>query len=213
MELKKNRNKIEIIKPFGPSIIKFQMPIELINEINLYIDNIILDNSKTEILDHSKSLAGQVTQELILELEFMKKIKWVEFLAEAFTQWLKFEKPQKNLKNFNIIRSWVVRQFKTEYNPVHWHAGQISGVGYLKVPKDMSKPSKKSHLETDGKLALIDGYKSLFSNGIFLIEPKVGDFYMFPNHLMHTVYPFFGTDEERRSISFNADLDPEAKSF
>ena len=98
MELKKNRNKIEIIKPFGPSIIKFQMPIELINEINLYIDNIILDNSKTEILDHSKSLAGQVTQELILELEFMKKIKWVEFLAEAFTQWLKFEKPQKNLK-------------------------------------------------------------------------------------------------------------------
>jgi hypothetical protein len=213
MELKKDKKRIEIIKPFGPSIIKFQMPMELVNEINSYIDNVILDNSKIEKLDYSKSLAGQVTQELILEIEFMKKIKWADFLMDAFTQWLKYENPKKKLKNFNLIRSWVVRQFKNEYNPVHWHGGQISGVGYLKVPKDMSKPSKKNHVETDGKLVLIDGYRSLFSNSIFSIEPKVGDFYMFPNHLMHTVYPFFGTDEERRSVSFNADLDPETKSF
>ena len=48
MELKKDRKRIEIIKPFGPSVIKFQMPVELINEINSYIDNIILDNSKIE---------------------------------------------------------------------------------------------------------------------------------------------------------------------
>ena len=213
MELKKDKKRIEVIKPFGPSIIKFQMPEELVNEINLYVDKIILDNSKIEKLDHSKSLAGQVTQEFILEIEFMKKIKWAEFLMDAFTQWLKYEYPKRNVKNFNLVRSWVVRQFKNEYNPVHWHGGQISGVGYLKVPNDINKSNKKSHVQTDGKLVLIDGYRSLFSNGIFSIEPKVGDFYMFPNHLMHTVYPFFGTDEERRSISFNADLDSDTKSF
>ena len=39
------------------------------------------------------------------------------------------------------------------------------------------------------------------------IKPKVGDFYIFPHYLMHTVYPFKGTDEERRSISFNAVID------
>ena len=39
------------------------------------------------------------------------------------------------------------------------------------------------------------------------IKPVVGDFYFFPNYLMHTVYPFSGTDEERRSISFNARID------
>ena len=27
--------------------------------------------------------------------------------------------------------------------------------------------------------------------------------------MMHTVYPFVGTDEERRSISFNARIDDE----
>ena len=41
----------------------------------------------------------------------------------------------------------------------------------------------------------------------FNIVPEVGDFYLFPNYLMHTVFPFKGTDEERRSISFNADID------
>jgi len=30
---------------------------------------------------------------------------------------------------------------------------------------------------------------------------------------MHGVYPFTGTDEERRSISFNAILDPEASVY
>ena len=213
MELKKNNLKVEVVRPFGPSIIKIQMPLELVNEINLYIDNIILDKTKLEKLDHGKYLVGQVMQEIELETDFMKKIKWAEFLGAACSQWIKFEDDRKTLKQFKIIKSWVVRQFKNEYNPVHWHSGQISGVGYLKVPEKMSKFSKKNGLDTDGKLVLIDGSKSLFSKGIFEIEPKIGDFYMFPNNLLHTVYPFFGTEEERRSISFNAEIDPEAKAY
>ena len=39
------------------------------------------------------------------------------------------------------------------------------------------------------------------------ITPKVGDFYFFTHYLMHTVFPFKGSDEERRSISFNAFID------
>ena len=39
------------------------------------------------------------------------------------------------------------------------------------------------------------------------LKPKVGDFYFFPNYLMHTVFPFKDTKEERRSISFNAKID------
>ena len=43
----------------------------------------------------------------------------------------------------------------------------------------------------------------------YIVTPKVGDFYFFPNYLMHTVYPFSGTNEERRSVSFNASIDDE----
>jgi hypothetical protein len=42
---------------------------------------------------------------------------------------------------------------------------------------------------------------------MFNVKPKEGDFYFFPNYMMHTVYPFKGTDKERRSISFNAFID------
>jgi len=41
------------------------------------------------------------------------------------------------------------------------------------------------------------------------IEPKVGDFYFFPNYLMHCVYPFKNEKSERRSVSFNALIDNE----
>ena len=41
---------------------------------------------------------------------------------------------------------------------------------------------------------------------IFLVA-IIAIFYFFPNYMMHTVYPFRGTDEERRSISFNAFID------
>ena len=45
------------------------------------------------------------------------------------------------------------------------------------------------------------------SDSIIKFKPEVGNFYFFPNYMMHTVYPFTGTDEERRSISFNARID------
>ena len=45
------------------------------------------------------------------------------------------------------------------------------------------------------------------SNSKFTINPEVGDFYFFPNYMMHTVYPFKDSNEERRSISFNAKID------
>ena len=48
------------------------------------------------------------------------------------------------------------------------------------------------------------------SDSKFEIIPKVGDFYIFPHYLMHAVYPFKDTNEERRSISFNAVIDEES---
>ena len=72
--------------------------------------------------------------------------------------------------------------------------------------------SNKKH-NLNGKLVLIDGSKKLFCNPTHTITPEVGDFYLFPNYLMHAVYPFTETDEERRSVSFNAKLDNDSGSI
>ena len=40
-------------------------------------------------------------------------------------------------------------------------------------------------------LDFIHGSKMFFiKNQLLILNPKVGDFYFFPNYLMHTVYPF-----------------------
>ena len=203
----------EIIKPFGPSIVKIKIPDEIIKEMNFFVDRIIKDKERLEKFNEGPKLAGNVYQEFLLDTDFMKKIKWGDFLGSACNEWVWKEK-NLTLKSFQIIKSWIVRQFKYEYNPIHYHSGHISGVGYLKVPKNMGETSQKNKkVNNNGKLILIDGSKKLFSSPTYTVTPKVGDFYLFPSYLMHTVYPFSNTDEERRSVSFNAQIDEEASTF
>ena len=203
----------EIIKPFGPSIVKVKIPDHIISEMNSYINDLSRDEKKMSSLDYGPQLAGNVLQEFRLDIEFMKKINWAEFLARSCQKWL-LDGHNISIKKFEIIDSWVVRQFKNDYNPIHFHSGHVSGVGYLKVPKNMGATvqSNKKH-NLNGKLVLIDGSKKLFCNPTHTITPEVGDFYLFPNYLMHAVYPFAETDEERRSVSFNAKLDNESGSI
>ena len=114
------------------------------------------------------------------------------------------------IKKFQIIKSWIVRQFKNEYNPTHWHSGHISGAGFLKLPETFgSYKQEKDQFYMGGRLQLIHGARMFLSPSTLNIKPEVGDFYFFPNYLMHTVYPFSGTDEERRSVSFNAMINDE----
>ena len=200
----------EILKPFGPSIVKVRIPEDIIINMNNYVDDLTNDQEKSKVLDYGADLAGNVTQEFRFDIEFMQKIKWAEFLAKSCQRWL-LEGHNIKIKKFDIIASWVVKQFKNDYNPIHYHSGQISGVGYLKVPNDMGETIQKTKkLNHNGKLVLIDGSKKFVCTPTYVINPKVGDFYFFPSYMMHTVYPFFDTSEERRSVSFNAKIDDDA---
>ena len=133
----------EIIKPFGPSIAKVIIPPDIIDQINSYIDNLVKDEKKSKNQDYGSELVGNVSQEFILTEEFMRKIKWGEFLGESCQKWI-LKENNTILKKFDVLSSWVVRQFKNEYNPVHYHNGHISGVGYLKVPSDMGETIQKN---------------------------------------------------------------------
>ena len=204
---------IETIKPFGPSIAKIVIPTEIISKMNEYVEEVIEDEKRSKDLNYGNQLAGNVQQEFLLDIEFMKKINWGEFLGKACQEWLNKEH-NISIKKFEIISSWIVRQFENEYNPIHYHDGHISGVGYLKVPDDMGQTIQKNKsVQHNGKLILIDGSKKFLCNPTYIITPKVGDFYLFPSYMMHTVYPFSKTLDERRSVSFNAKIDDDAAAL
>ena len=200
--------KYQIIKGFGPSVFKITIPKSIIEILNNYIDQIIKDRQKQTDLNFGNNLVGHVTQEFLLEKEIMETSGWSRFLSMSVQKWIELETKRKITK-FNVNNSWVVRQFQNEYNPTHWHSGHISGAGFLKVPKNLGehKQKLKETQYTGGNLQLIHGSKMFLCESTYTIKPEVGDFYFFPNYLMHTVYPFNNSDEERRSISFNANID------
>ena len=201
-----DESKIKIFRPFGPSVAQIQLSNEMIGNLNSHIDKIIENEKVSKKLDVGHTLAGNVKQEFYLEPEILKSSGLLNLLASSTKKWIQFSQKME-IKEFNIISSWVVRQFENEYNPVHYHSGHISGVCYLKLPNDYGKTvqsNKKKNL--NGQLSLIHGSKMFNSESVFDILPKVGDFYLFPNYMMHSVYPFYGKDE-RRSLSFNAKID------
>lgn len=199
---------IELIKIFGPSILKVSIPKPIIDNLNNYIDKIILDKKKSKELNIGERLVGDVTQEFELEQKIMQESGWGQFLSNCVSKWIELETKNKITK-FQILKSWVVRQYENEYNPTHWHSGHISGAGFLKVPSTLgkNKQDKKQISYKGGALQLMHGSRMFLSHSTYNIVPKVGDFYFFPNYLMHHVYPFKNTKEERRSISFNAKID------
>ena len=199
---------IQLIKIFGPSILKVRITETILNNLNIYIDQIITDKEKSKELDIGDRLVGDVTQEFELEQKIMQETGWGQFLSNCVSKWIEIETNSKITK-FKILKSWVVRQFENEYNPTHWHSGHISGAGFLKVPSNLGKniQEKKKNPYKGGNLQLIHGSRMFLSHSTMNILPKVGDFYFFPHYLMHQVFPFKDSKEERRSISFNAMID------
>ena len=192
---------MKTFRAFGPTIGKGKLSRKFINTINSQIDKSII----TKKNDYSSKLASQIKNELKISNSFIEKNLSKE-LIKNIKSYLKVSKIEKK-KEKKIINLWVVKQLKNEYNPIHYHNGQLSGVGYLKIPKNMNqnKTIKNKKIKTNGTIDFINGQKNFLSKSIYNVTPKERDLLIFPNYLMHTAYPF-NIEAERRSFSFNAKI-------
>ena len=189
------------IKPFGPSIGITKISKKILNLLN----NEFESKSKFKKKDYSTKLASQIKKEVKISEKFVKRYLERE-LKNIIIRFLSNEKIRK-VKKIKILNLWVVRQFKGEYNPIHYHEGDLSGVGYLMLPKNMinNKQVKNKKLKTNGTIDFINGQKGFLSKSIYNVVPKIKDLLIFPNYLMHTAYPF-NIKGERRSFSFNVKI-------
>ena len=192
---------MKTFRAFGPILGKSKLSKKIIRVINNQVDKTTL--SKTN--DYSSKLASQIKNEIKFTKFYIDKNLSKE-LVNNIKNYLK-QSDIKNIKEIKIINLWVVRQFKNEYNPIHYHDGQLSGVGYLKIPKNMNqnKMIKNKKIKTNGTIDFINGQRNFLSKSIYNLNPKLGDLILFPNYLMHTAYPF-NIDGERRSFSFNVKI-------
>ena len=193
---------MKVISPFGPKIAKLKISKSIVNKINNEVEKIINQKKLSKKYDYSKKLVGQVQQEIELSKSFIKK-NLNKNITEAVNKFIK-KTTGKTSKKIKIKNLWVVRQFANEYNPVHFHDGHISGVGYLKIPKNIF--IDKKNINTNGTIDFINGNKMFLNESIHNHKPKIGDVILFPHYLMHTAYPFT-VEGERRSFSFNIEID------
>ena len=220
------KSDTNFITPFSPTIMETNVPEKFIKLINGIGDDVLSDDKKSAQFDWSDKLVGKVHKEVLIPMvrtedaNYCKSIlkeKCLMYLRElisksrAYIDNMILHHPTKgNLHptdvNINISQSWIVSQYKGEYNPWHQHSGHLSAVIYLKVPKGMDEFFEKEgedHYPVGGAIQFMQGDKQNFRNDTLTFRPEVGKMLVFPSWLKHSVYPF-DVDGERRSMSFNA---------
>jgi hypothetical protein len=186
----------------GTSVAKFNLPIQLITDINKAYD----ENSKN-LRPHNKQLAGKIAEENKVDEILNDDIKTI--FLQCFQQYLNII--QKSKWNPVLSQAWINEMKSGEYNPLHYHTGLKSELGLssvlmLKRPAWYGVEASKTERPANGWLTFTGGNQDPLSVSQIRADAQVGEFYVFPYSLLHGVYPFNSTDEVRRTLSYNCDL-------
>ena len=185
----------------GSIILKIQLPMELIDEINKAYD----DNAKN-LESHNKHLAGKIEEENLVTSILSEETK--KFFIQCFAQYLK--NIQKPWWGISLHNAWINEMKAGEYNPFHWHTSKNSDLGLssvlvLKRPESYGIEHSNPDQPANGALEFTGGQQDPLSISQFRVDAQVGDLYIFPYTMLHGVYPFNG-DGIRRTMSYNCDL-------
>ena len=214
--------EVEFMQPWSDVLMKTRLTDEVLEAMIDITDQILQDPDRKNWGDN---LAGQIQDEpliphqMLMDYKIGKDGNVFNWLMNMVGEYVKACSRQqatsidydkvKDIEWLTQMKSaWVVSQWEGEYNPIHVHTEcAMSTVMYLKVPEFL--PSTKPERDDDGSIVFIGaGHSgSRLTRNIVKHKPKPGDFFLFPAHLQHCVYPFKTEDDaERRSVSFNADF-------
>lgn len=205
----KEKNLPVLMYPFGPAILQTRMPDTMVNSINQAIDMVSRDPEASEMLDWSDHLVGKVEQEMIIPRPaFQPYSNWLSHQVQHYVHasFHRLGTKQKPALDIQFVSWWAVRTLAGDFNPLHFHTDcDLSIVGYLSVPDwdEELTEDEKDHYPCKGRIEFVDGRPQTFSNHRVQFRPEVGDLYIFPAWLQHTVYPFQQSKGERRSFSVN----------
>ena len=192
----------------GQLVAKFRLPGVYVDRLNLRLDEVI---NRGEQIFVNQYLAGKIKAEIhALDLLDEDLLAYFYHVARAYLGAVKTFAGKLDIERINISSCWFNDQREKEYNPVHTHRGEspigINTVLFLKVPDNFGQEFVvDEEWPTNGHLHLLVNRGGMFSRNNQRVKPVVGDLWMFPYDLQHTVYPFFG-EGVRRSLSYNCDV-------
>lgn len=188
---------------FGQAVIHFEVPKDIINEINNVYES-QLDNLK----EHNNFLAGKIKDQHKVDEFLSDKIK--DYFKDCFKTYINEFKSIGYNNNIELFNAWINEMKAGEYNPMHIHRGKsnlgLSSVLCLKVPDEYGKEHSNDFLPVNGALEFLGSGSGMFNINQFRTYLSVGDLYIFPYDMFHGVYPFHSTKTNRRTMSYNCDL-------
>ncbi|MDG2060688.1 MAG: putative 2OG-Fe(II) oxygenase [SAR86 cluster bacterium] len=200
-------------------ILEAEMPQEMLDEINSYLDKAI--NSDLSLTNADRLIGqGETIEQLRLDPKEKAFGAFSEIVLTLGVEYIKRYSENtkeyfRKTKKLEIDSLWSVHSYAGDYNPLHDHLTKttmgISFTGWTKIPEqigshgiDMYNASGASDgfiNFTWGSTSLTDKERLRPKNNI-LLEPKEGKLLFFPSWVQHTVYPFRG-EGERRTIAGN----------
>ena len=186
----------------GSMILHFKLPMRVIDEINKSYDEQVKD-----LQPWNKNLVGKIEEENLVNSLITDDMKVL--FTGCFQQYMKsVSKPWWNVKLQHV---WINEMKAGEYNPFHTHASPqtdlgLSSVLMLKRPDTYGKEITNPEDPSNGWLELTGGNQDPIGISNWRRDLEPGDFIVFPYTMLHGVYPFNGTDEARRTLSYNCDL-------
>ena len=190
--------EVQLIKPFGPSILEMNCDLESIDNFNKFLDQMSeedkkMRSSKTDkdhknipdLLERSFEIL-YLTNNDLLETKIHEQISYAarQYLNFFGTKNLKVYLPQASFSE-KFVDVWVNNYDKDSITPPHRHRGFLSGVIILQLPKTES----------------INCLQYIWNNEIYNPEECVGKLLLFPNHLIHWVRRQHSGG--RKTLSFN----------
>ena len=197
----------------GQSVLRYQVPLNIFNSINQ-----IYEQNYNQLPAANPQLVGKIQSEK--SLYFMqedKKIQKCNFLTKEILDWfhsiydhyLSFNNIKDYNRNLNSV--WINEMKSGEYNPVHVHQGTLftglSSVMVLKLPSTYGVEYSSEGKPQNGKLQILGASNGQFAKVDYQPPMELRDFYVFPYDMRHCVYPFNGTNETRRTLAANCDVD------
>ena len=201
-EPKEHAVPIQIVT-LGSMIVKMPLPMGMIADINK-----IYDENVSEMKPLNDGLAGKIKDEHKISDHLTDELKGI------FKQAFEFYMTQiQKADQYEVEpdRAWVNEMKAHEYNPFHYHTGMKSEVGLssvlvLKRPDTYGEEITRKDSPHNGHLEFLGNDSSPIAVNQFRVDAQVGDFFIFPYTTLHGVYPFWGTDQARRTLSYNCDL-------
>ena len=185
----------------GSFVIKYNLPMKMIDEINKAYDE------ASDLEKWNDRLAGKIAEENLVNDLMTDKMK--EIFLGCFQAYMKHIQKPYWIPTLNTV--WINEMRANEYNPFHYHTSEetdlgLSSVLVLKKPTTYGKEVTKPEDPCNGMLEFVGGQQDTLSISQLRVNAQPGEFFVFPYTMLHGVYPFNGTEETRRTLSYNCDL-------